>query len=1060
MRRLPLVAAMASLLTLSIQTTWAADAAGSLSGQARQTLEAKLIKADPLGVVYINQVFDDITKIDVPTGWRKPTWNKGSVSIDDKNGNLLIDGRIKDAEMTALMLPQSLEALANYRVDMEFTIDAANNVGRWASVMYRTSPEASTIAFDPYHQFAIRQDATAASGVEFALRKGGGWMVIDKKPFSEKIDKARTYQATVIVHGNRVRQYLNGQLVHDAVTAEGMDRGGVGMQTAGTLMRVKSIKVTEQVTALPDLDLPVAVQETGAAVSMAPTLVQSMRTLETASGDGSSNSLYTLDSALNLTGAGGEKLGTLKDLFSQSTRLTVPFVRINDQATVDALVAFSEQTHVLYDITFLSANVDILLSARKQLPSIRTAVDFTSSGLDNSAAAVLKISGDTNRAGAKIAVLPANLLNRTFVAHLQRLLITVWGQSDARTAEQAAQVLTTGVNGVIASDSTVFADVLRKLPANTLLRKPLITGHRGMPEGGKYPENTLESAKAAVAAGADAVENDIYITTDGHLVVMHDPTVDRTTDGTGNIETMTLAQVKALKTKINGVSVPTLREFFREFKGLPITHFTEIKSGTPAVVAKLKQEMAEEGVAEQSVAISFDTAQLKRSTEQVPEMALGFLGGVAGSGNVLNDVRVVLGATQANNSTFNPSYGGLSRATMEAAKHRGTTFWPWTLNTQADFYKFYSWGTHGLTTDYAKWASDFPVEITPAAVPAKLDLNTPVLLDVKLTTQVGNVSTQPATEMVLVGGTAQGQMLKDGSVLFTSAGTAVVMPSYRYAMGDGTYSYSIVSAPVTLAVGDSSVVGAPSSPAAGNVSCSSAVPGQSSVCNVVPQSGYQLVGIAAGSTCPVGSWNAGNNVYTTGVVTGACEVKFDFAALPASASLAAVGKSGAVQATVSGGGTGMWAFDVAQAVSVAPAAQAPEGVSFPFGVTSLQLTGGQPGQAASVELTYPEALPANAKYYKFGATPDNATAHWYVYSAARISGNKVVLPLTDGALGDDDLTANGVIKDPGGVAVVSGTGTSVTGAQPVPTLGHDALALLSAGFGLLAWRRKRPQAAA
>ena len=406
-------------------------------------------------------------------------------------------------------------------------------------------------------------------------------------------------------------------------------------------------------------------------------------------------------------------------------------------------------------------------------------------------------------------------------------------------------------------------------------------------------------------------------------------------------------------------------------------------------------------------------------------------------------VRVVLGATQANNSTFNPSYGGLSRATMEAAKHRGTTFWPWTLNTQADFYKFYSWGTHGLTTDYAKWASDFPVEITPAAVPAKLDLNTPVLLDVKLTTQVGNVSTQPATEMVLVGGTAQGQMLKDGSVLFTSAGTAVVMPSYRYAMGDGTYSYSIVSAPVTLAVGDSSVVGAPSSPAAGNVSCSSAVPGQSSVCNVVPQSGYQLVGIAAGSTCPVGSWNAGNNVYTTGVVTGACEVKFDFAALPASASLAAVGKSGAVQATVSGGGTGMWAFDVAQAVSVAPAAQAPEGVSFPFGVTSLQLTGGQPGQAASVELTYPEALPANAKYYKFGATPDN-----------------VVLPLTDGALGDDDLTANGVIKDPGGVAVVSGTGTSVTGAQPVPTLGHDALALLSAGFGLLAWRRKRPQAAA
>ena len=174
------------------------------------------------------------------------------------------------------------------------------------------------------------------------------------------------------------------------------------------------------------------------------------------------------------------------------------------------------------------------------------------------------------------------------------------------------------------------------------------------------------------------------------------------------------------------------------------------------------------------------------------------------------------------------------------------------------------------------------------------------------------------------------------------------------------------------------------------------------------------------------------------------------------ATLSAVGKSGSMTATVSGGGSGLWAFDAAQAVSVSPAAAAPEGVSFPFGVVSLQLTGGQAGQSATVEMSYPEALPANAKYYKFGKTADKPTDHWYEYPNARISGNKVVLTLTDGQTGDDDLSANGVIRDPGGVALVNGTtGPSTGAATPVPGLGQAGLLLLSGLVGALAWRRKR-----
>ena len=808
---------------------------------ARVALEAKLLVADARGAVYVDKWFND-NAAGLPKRWRVPSSNLGAVSIDPGNGNLLIDGRASRAGLTALMLPARLEDLANYRVDVEFSIDgtADNDLSRWVSVMYRTSPQAGAMASDTYHQFAIRRDATAGNGTEFAMRKDGAWTVQSIQPFSQSIDQSQTYRSTVIVYGNRVRQYLNDVLLHDVLIPNGMDKGGIGLQTSGALYRIKNVKVTEQLTPLPELDLPVAVQDTGTAASMAPTLVQGMKTLASTSSDGSSNSLYRLDDALVLWSAEGQRLGSLKELFAQPSRVTVPVLRISNRATVDALAAFSDRTHVLMDITLLSDNVDLLLYARTQLPAVRTAVDFSASAFTDRNAALLKISGDTNRARAKIAILPDTLLQRDLVAHLQRLLLTVWVQSGAQSAEQAAQVLTTGVNGVVANDSAVFAQVLRKLPANTLLRKPLVVGHRGMPAGAENDENTLESAFAALSAGADAVENDIFITSDGHLVIMHDDTVDRTTNGKGAIESMTLAQVKALRTKGHSMQVPTMREYFRAFKNKPITHFIELKSRTPAVVAQLKKEIAEEGVADQSIAISFIPEQLQLSTSTNPELALGYLGAAANSDNLLFNVRSVLSTNQTRNSTFNPNYGVISRETMEATKHRGATFWPWTIDKADDFYKFYSWGTSGITTDYARLASNFPVEIAPATVPAKVELNAATTLNVTLTTQTGVVSTVAANELVVLDGSAQAQAPRNGAVTFTSAGTAVVLPGYRYQMGSSPYSYVIFSKPVTLVVGNAKTNVNPKANAKassvrvgaldGAASCSGRESGQDNVC--------------------------------------------------------------------------------------------------------------------------------------------------------------------------------------------------------------------------------------
>ena len=93
----------------------------------------------------------------------------------------------------------------------------------------------------------------------------------------------------------------------------------------------------------------------------------------------------------------------------------------------------------------------------------------------------------------------------------------------------------------------------------------IILGHRGA--SGYAPENTLEAFRLAMDMGADGFELDVHLSKDGELIVMHDERVDRTTDGSGLIQSFTLKELKALDAsngmaKYKGAKVPTLGELY------------------------------------------------------------------------------------------------------------------------------------------------------------------------------------------------------------------------------------------------------------------------------------------------------------------------------------------------------------------------------------------------------------------------------------------------------------------------------------------------------------------
>lgn len=98
-------------------------------------------------------------------------------------------------------------------------------------------------------------------------------------------------------------------------------------------------------------------------------------------------------------------------------------------------------------------------------------------------------------------------------------------------------------------------------------------------------------------------------------------------------------------------------------------------------------------------------------------------------------------------------------------------------------------------------------------------------------------------------------------------------------------------------------------------------------------------------------------------------------------------------------------------------------------------------------MTYPTALPAGTAYWKYGPTPSNPSPTWYQMPAT-IAGNTATFTITDGGLGDDDLTANGGIVDQGGPGVPD--------TVDIPTLSEWAmLLLLSLLLGFSSWRIRR-----
>lgn len=160
-----------------------------------------------------------------------------------------------------------------------------------------------------------------------------------------------------------------------------------------------------------------------------------------------------------------------------------------------------------------------------------------------------------------------------------------------------------------------------------------IFAHRGA--SGYAPENTLEAFRLAMEMGADGFELDVHLTRDGELVVIHDETVDRTTNGTGEVRSFTLAELKKLDASnhmeaYRGAKIPTLGEVYALIADTRHIVNVEIKTDNffyPGIEAKCLALEAEMGMEGRIIYSSFNHYTISRLRELAPDATLGLLYG-------------------------------------------------------------------------------------------------------------------------------------------------------------------------------------------------------------------------------------------------------------------------------------------------------------------------------------------------------------------------------------------------------------------------------------------------
>ncbi|MFN2377656.1 MAG: glycerophosphodiester phosphodiesterase [Candidatus Binatia bacterium] len=224
----------------------------------------------------------------------------------------------------------------------------------------------------------------------------------------------------------------------------------------------------------------------------------------------------------------------------------------------------------------------------------------------------------------------------------------------------------------------------------------LAIGHRGA--AAHRPENTMPSFEKALELGADALEFDVTLSLDGIPVVIHDDTLDRTTDGRGAVEAVLLDDLRRLDAgKKKGLStpIPTLAEVLDAFAHRTLLNLEmKVSPRREQLVKACVESVTERGVTGAVVFSSFDHDALRLLRRLLPEARIGVLA----AGGQLEEAFACAAEIGAEN--LHPSMEEVTRSVVRRAHAAGLQVWTWTANSSVAIACVIDFGVDGIFSDW------------------------------------------------------------------------------------------------------------------------------------------------------------------------------------------------------------------------------------------------------------------------------------------------------------------------------------------------------------------------
>ncbi len=235
------------------------------------------------------------------------------------------------------------------------------------------------------------------------------------------------------------------------------------------------------------------------------------------------------------------------------------------------------------------------------------------------------------------------------------------------------------------------------------LPTPLFIAHRGY--SASYPENTLAAFNGAIDAGAHMIELDVCLSRDRHLVVIHDETVDRTTNGTGAVKALTMDQLDRLDAgswfdpRFNTERLPTLARVLDTAKGHLLVNIEikpeafEADGPADAVERQVLNLVCEKNMLDEVLVSSFEWQMLENLRILEPGIALGLLAEAPA------DERLRRCYQRINGFSWHPDFRVLTRQQVDSLHDLGARVFPYAVDGRIDSLGMLAMGVDGMIVD-------------------------------------------------------------------------------------------------------------------------------------------------------------------------------------------------------------------------------------------------------------------------------------------------------------------------------------------------------------------------